>query len=66
MQIVEQSTAQHTDIPAYSNQKLSAETQNVEKATFVYAEEHVTKGKLTLSVLVTPSLDHILKFDTAF
>ena len=51
---------------AYFNQKHSAETQNVEKATSTYVAEHATKGNLTLSALGTPSLDHILTCDTAF
>ena len=51
---------------AYFNQKPSVATQNVEKTTASCAEECATKGKLTLSVLRTPSLDHILKCDTCF
>ena len=63
VQMAEQATAQHSEkfpIKAYFNQKPSAETQNVEKATASCTEECATKGKLTLSALGTPSLDHIL------
>lgn len=49
---------------AYFNQKPYAETQKVEKATSSCAAEYATKGKLTLSVLRTPFLDHMLTYDT--
>ena len=51
---------------AYFNQKLSAATQNVEKAKDTYAAEFDSKSQLTLSALGTPSLDHILTFNAAF
>ena len=65
--MVEQATVQHADkfpIKAYFNQKPSAETQNVEKATAACAVECATKGNLTISALGTISLDHILAWET--
>ena len=51
---------------AYLNKKPSAEKQNFENATYSCIAECATKGKLTLSALITPSLDHILTCDTVF
>ena len=61
--MAEQATAQHSKkchTKAYFNQKLSAETHNVEKATTPCAVECATKRKFTLSALGTPSLDFML------
>ena len=65
VQIVKQDTAQHAKILACSNQIPHAETHNVEKATTEFTAVYVTKGKLTLSALGTPSLDQNLTCDTA-
>ena len=48
------------------NQKSSVETQNVEKATAAGVAEWTTKGKLTLSALGSPYLEHMLTHDTVF
>ena len=48
------------------NQKPSAVTQHVERATEAYVAEHLTKGKLKLSVLGSLSLYHILTYNTVF
>ena len=51
---------------SYLKKKPSASTDNAEKAKAAYAKEHTTKVKLTLSALVTTSLNHILTCHTAF